>query len=354
MTLPDLLPPWFASATPVFVSVGATTVVLLVLRAVLLYQLRRLAKRTATNVDDKVLHAISWPSLLWCGAIAVYVGIRAGSLPKEVDLWASRLLAVLLISSITLVMATMAAGALRLALVRRSAEGAVTGIANAVVRGIILLIGAIILLNFLGIQIAPLLTALGVGGLAVALALQDTLGNLFAGIHILLEKPFAVGQWIAVDGVEGQVLDIGWRTTRVLTMTEQMLVFPNSKIAGSTIKNFHLPNSYVRVVADFSVAYHCDLERVIRLVKEALAKMTSQTNDFDGESPPEVWVVELGESSVNLGAGVRMRSTHGVRLGKDVVLRCIFRCLKSNGIEMPFPQRVVHVAQATANEGASP
>jgi small-conductance mechanosensitive channel len=352
MTLFGFLPPWLASATPVLLGVIASIAILLLLRAVLLHQLRKLAKRTTTNVDDYLLHAVSWPSLLWCVAIAVWAGIRAGSLPAQVDLWASRLLVVLLITSVTLVMATISAGALQLALVRRSAQGAVTGIANAVVRGTILLIGAIVLLNFLGVQIAPLLTALGVGGLAVALALQDTLGNLFAGIHILLEKPFAVGQWIAVDGLEGKVLDIGWRTTRVLTTSEQMVVLPNSKIASSTIQNFHLPNAYMGVVAFFTVAYRSDLEQVISVVGAALDEMTRQDNDFDAMTPAEIWVRELGESGVSLGALVRMHSAHGDRLGRDVVLRCILRCLKANGIETPFPQRVVHLEGPRPKPGA--
>src|SRR5207302_9529306 len=99
---------------------------------------------------------------------------------------------------------------------RRARSRPIAGLGQAVVRGVVFLIGFLVLLDALGIQITPILTALSVGGLAVALALQDTLSNLFAGVHLLADKPIRVGDYVKIaDTVEGYVVDIGWRSTCV-------------------------------------------------------------------------------------------------------------------------------------------
>src|SRR2546429_328365 len=102
--------------------------------------------------------------------------------------------------------------------------------------------GVLVLLSVLGIHITPILTALGVGGLAVALALQDSLANLFAGMHLLADKPIRVGDYVKIaDTTEGYVVDIGWRSTRIRMLQNTVVVVPNKKVAESIITNYDLP-----------------------------------------------------------------------------------------------------------------
>ena len=133
------------------------------------------------------------------------------------------------------------------------------------------IIGGLVLLSGLGISVTPLLTALGVGGLAVALALQDTLSNFFAGIHLLMERPIRVGDFIRLEsGQEGYVEDIGWRTTRIRMLPNNMVIVPNGKLAQSILTNYYLPEPRMAVLIPISVSYHADPDHIERvLVEEA-------------------------------------------------------------------------------------
>ena len=113
---------------------------------------------------------------------------------------------------------------------------AMAGLTRTLTRFAVLATGLLVLLAYLNISITPMLTALGIGGLAVALALQDTLANFFAGLHILVERPIFVGDYIRLEsGQEGVVTDIGWRTTRIRTLSANMVVVPNTKITSGTL-----------------------------------------------------------------------------------------------------------------------
>src|SRR5436190_1223926 len=142
--------------------------------------------------------------------------------------------------AVAFVVTVVAALALRALLARalrrrtRALGLQVTGLAQTVARVTICIVGALVLLSVLGIHVTPILTALGVGGLAVALALQDSLSNLFAGLHLLADKPIRVGDYVKIaDAVEGYVVDIGWRSTRVRRLQNTVVVVPNKKVAES-------------------------------------------------------------------------------------------------------------------------
>jgi len=121
----------------------------------------------------------------------------------------------------------------------------------------------------LGIEITPILPALGVGGLAVALALQDTLSNLFAGIHLLADKPIRVGDYVKLaDTVEGHVEDIGWRSTRVRMLQNVVVTIPNKRVAESIITNYDMPEPRLALLIRVGVDYGADPDLVERLLVE--------------------------------------------------------------------------------------
>lgn len=343
MLLPLDLPPWLRVSGPILLVTVVSALCLLVLRSILLRALQGFTSKTNTKVDDFVVRVLRSPSLLWCFSIAIYLGLATEPVPDLVQAWASRILSVLLIVSMTLVFSSLASEALHASLRRRHAVATVTTIGDVVVRGTIMVLGLLVLLNYLGIQITPMLTALGVGGLAVALALQDTLGNLFAGIHILLERPFAVGQWIEVEDQEGRVIDIGWRTTRIQTLADHMVVIPNSKIANSTIRNLYLPTNSVRVVIDVGVSYDADPEQVIRVLVQELELLDQESEYFEKNTQPEAWVASFGDSAVNYQVRMRICHAEQARQARDLMFRRVFRRLKQEQMEIPFAQRVIHI-----------
>src|SRR6185503_18875800 len=141
-----------------------------------------------------------------------------------------------------------------------------SGLARTLIRVFIFTCGALVLLRIYNVNITPVLTALGVGGLAVALALQDTLANFFAGIHILIEEPIALGNSIRLSsGEEGVVTDIGWRTTRVRDGANNLFVIPNTKITSGILVNHSLPEMRQMVDVAVMVGLEADLDQVRRI-----------------------------------------------------------------------------------------
>ena len=159
----------------------------------------------------------------------------------------------------------------------------------------------------LGIQITPILTALGVGGLAVALALQDTRSNLFAGVHLLADRPIRVGDYIKIaDSVEGYVVDVGWRSTRVRTLQNMVMVVPNKKVAESVITNYDLPEPRVALLLRMGVSYDSDPDHVERVLVDEAVRAVGEVPGLLAEPAPLArhrrQTTGLGERTAHKGA----------------------------------------------------
>jgi small-conductance mechanosensitive channel len=205
-------------------------------------------------------------------------------------------------------------------------------------------VGGTVLLNALGVEIAPIITALGVGGLAVALALQDSLTNLFAGIHILLERPFHIGHYIQLeDKREGHVLDIGWRTTRIRTLDDDVIVVPNSKIAGSTIVNYHMPFPRSRVLLRVGVDYASDPRRVREVLVDELQKAARELDILLEDPAPQAYFRTMGDFALEFELRFYVRDIASEERARDEVNHRVFARLRAEGIQIPFPTRTLIV-----------
>ena len=162
--------------TPAAVSLGFV-VSLMIVRSVAFRVLHRWAEKTATRVDDMIIEALRVPSVFWALALGAYLGIEVSDLPAQYSLLIGRTIHVLIVLSVTIALARLSAKALNQYVKNSNLPIPTTGLANGVLQGIIYCIGILIVLSLLGVSITPMITALGVGGLAVALALQDTLAN---------------------------------------------------------------------------------------------------------------------------------------------------------------------------------
>ena len=206
---------------PVLVFIG-TTAGLLLVRSLSFTFLHRWAKNTETRMDDIIIKAFRTPSVYWCLAIGLQAGVVISDIPEKYIFYLTRAIHIIVILSVTIAAANLSGKIFKNYIQKSNLPIPTTGLAYGLLKGTIIVIGFLIMLSVLGVSITPLLTALGVGGLAVALALQDTLANLFAGIHILMEKSIRVGDFVKLEtGQEGYVDDITWRTTRVRMLPEQ-------------------------------------------------------------------------------------------------------------------------------------
>jgi small-conductance mechanosensitive channel len=189
---------------------------LLIIRGIAFGFLHKWAEKTKTDIDGLIIRAIKIPSIYWCIAIGLYIGIAISELPERYVFYLSKAIHIIVILSITIATANLSGKIFKDYIQKTELPIPTTGLAYGILKGTILVIGLLMILSVIGISITPLITTLGVGGLAVALALQDTLANLFAGIHILMEKSIRIGDFIKLEtGQEGYVEDITWRTTRI-------------------------------------------------------------------------------------------------------------------------------------------
>jgi small-conductance mechanosensitive channel len=324
---------------------AATFAATLLLRGVVFRFLSRQAGKTASRLDDIAVASLKRPSVFWCAALALSVAIAVSELPERRVVPAQKAIEVLLILSVTFAAAGMAGRLFENYLVEKELPGPGTGLVQGVLRGTIFVVGILVALSVLGISIAPIITALGVGGLAVALALQDTLANLFAGIHILVEKPLRVGDFVRLEsGQEGQVVDITWRTTRVRTLANNLVVLPNGKLTQSTFTNYSLPESRSALAIPVSVAYGTDVERVERILLETAAEAAGGAEGALAEPAPAVRLIPgFGASSLDLTLSVHVAAFADQYAVQDVLRRRILARFAAEGIEIPYPHRVVRV-----------
>lgn len=350
MDLPFPIP---APLTAVAEPLGVFTVTLaagLLLRWLLLRQLARLTDRTETQADNVVVGAARGPSVLWAIAIAIEAGLPSMPVGSEITGPLRTVIQVLLIVSITWVTAQIASGLLDALVARRQGDGApgtpsgVSGLGQTIVRAVIFILGLMVLLNAVGVEIAPLLTALGVGGLAVALALQDTLGNFFAGVHLLLEKPFTIGDYVRLEsGEEGTITDVGWRTTRLRTLSDRLVILPNSKLAGSTLVNYALPAMETRISLEVGVEYSADLDRVRDLLIDEVTSLAAATPMFATEPRPDAGVVRFNDSSIDFEVRAHVHDVRDQFRAVDLLHRHVHRRFRVEGINIPFPIRTVYM-----------
>jgi len=228
-----------------------------------------------------------------------------------------------------------------------------TSILINAVQLVVYIFGGLIILQTNGVSVTPVLTALGVGGLAIALALQETLSNLFSGLYILLSRQFRVGDYIRLStGEEGHVLDITWRSTVIKALANNVIILPNQKIASATITNFFFPDKEMSLVVPVGVSYDSDLEHVervtVEVAREVLRDLAGGVKSFE----PAVRFHTFGESSVNFNVILRVKEyTDQYLITHDFVKR-LHRRYSLEGIEIPFPIRTVHVKQAVEAEKA--
>lgn len=202
------------------------------------------------------------------------------------------------------------------------------------------LIGTMIVLDLWGIEIGPLLASLGIVGIAVAFAMQNTLGNVFGGISMIMDRSIKVGDVVELDGkISGKVLDVGMRSTKIQTWNNEVVIIPNGKLSEATIQNNALPDESARAVFDFSVAYGSDPEKVKKIVLQEIKKI----KDVDETQENMVRLRSMGESGLNFRVYLWMQSYNERFRAIDEANILLYKAFRKQGIAIPYPQLDVHL-----------
>ncbi|MFJ7074215.1 mechanosensitive ion channel family protein [Streptomyces sp. NPDC098781] len=312
----------------------------------LLRWLGKHADRTRWSGDDLIVDVlrtvVPWAAFLGGAASAG----AALPLTRTVQHNVNQTLTVLLIFVVTLTAARGVAGVMRTVTQSRPGVAGSATIFVNITRILVLAIGFLVVLQTLGISIAPLLTALGVGGLAVALALQDTLANLFAGIHILASKTVQPGDYIRLSsGEEGYVEDINWRQTTVRALSNNLIVIPNGELAKTNMTNFMRPEQELTILLQVGVAYDSDLDHVERVTNDVIAEVMTEVEGALPDHEPIIRFHTFGDSRIGftviLGVG---EFSDQYRIKHEFIKR-LHRRYRAEGISIPAPTRTVAIQQ---------
>lgn len=227
----------------------------------------------------------------------------------------------------------------------------VTQPAVFVVRAIFALLAVIIVLENLGISLTAVWTTLGVGSVAVALALQETLSNFFAGLYLLADRPINPGDYVKLDsGQEGYVTRVGWRSTTLRTLPNNLVVIPNSTLAKAVITNYSAPEPRMSLGIPVSVAYGTDPVRVEKVLLEVVGDAARQgLSGLLTDPQPHVRLIPgFGASSLDFTLTVQVRQFAEQFYVQSELRKLILARFEREGIQMPFPTQTILVEKLPA------
>ena len=206
----------------------------------------------------------------------------------------------------------------------------------------LILIGALLILTFLGVEITPLIAGLGIGGLAVALALQDTLKNFFSGVHVVGDKILEPGDWVKIDNVEGEVQEIGWRSTRIATLEGNLYVVPNSKITESVVLNYSKPAPESTITLEYQAVYGVDIKAVKELLLETSKKILEK-DELYVKNTAKVRMAAMKDSGIEFKVFFKYRDITNRYDTVEKINIAVYEAFKKKKIEIPYPTHKVYI-----------
>jgi small-conductance mechanosensitive channel len=330
-------PHWLRALLWTAITLGVAYGVGHVIRAVAGAKLARLAAGTAWRWDDALVVVTSRVPF-WSVLAGAYFALRHWDLGAEDYGHAVTVLSALAVASVTFALAAVAARLVSAYGPRATPGVPVSALMQNVVRGVIVTLGALVVVRSFGYEITPYLTALGVGGLAVALALQDPLSNFFAGVFMSVSGQVRIGDCIRLDsGVEGYVADFNWRAASIRLLSNNIVIVPNARLAQATVTNFHLPSRDLAVTVDVGVHYLSDLDEVERVTADVARSVMAEVPGGVAGVEPVVRFHTFGPSSVVCSVTMRGQEFSDQFLLRHEFVKRLHARYADERIVMPFP-----------------
>ena len=306
-------------------------------------RIKKLTEKTEWKGDDVFFEAIESHIVLWFFLVAL--NIASTDIPflnTDYQSYLSKIIISILILSITLAASKVGVGLLNYWAEKQGTNLPSTTIFVNLARIVIVSVGVLVILQSLGISITPLLTALGVGGLAVSLALKDTLSDFFAGLHILLSQKVKPGDFVELDtGYMGYIQNITWRHTTLMERTNNVVTVPNAKISAAIVKNYDKGDPSFSIRVPVGVSYDSNLDHVISVTEDVANSVIKDVDGAKKDSSPVVRCFQFGPSSIDLKvyfSGEKYGDQHPII---DEFIRRLHKRYISEKIEIPFPIRTI-------------
>lgn len=317
-----------------------------------LFILKKISEKTKITADDTVYREIKNPALLIIISFGMYAGINALSSLEDYSILINKIFSAWLIAVIAFLTARFLKGLtegcftnLKQVETKKSKlDRTIAPFIKNAVSLIIYIIAGLVLLNTFDIKITPLLASLGIAGLAVALALQDTLANFFASIYLVTERPVNVGDYVKLEnGEEGYVEAISWRNSAIRTLPGNRVVIPNATLSKMIVTNYYYPSRDMAVVLQCGVAYDSDLKNVekvtIETAKKTLKSVPGGCKDFE----PFIRYHTFGDSNIQFSIILRVNEYVDKYLVTHEFIKNLMEAYRKNKIEVSFPARNVYM-----------
>jgi len=334
-----------------FISVILTWAIISIILYLLFPLIKKLTAWTKTKIDDILIDILKKPVALW---IILY-GLLNASLTLPISSNLSYILVKIYNMLVIIIVTWIIYRIFREVIIvyafhlsrrkkKRTLENVLIPVIEKVGIVTIVAIGGIMLLQEAGVNVAVLVASMGVAGIIIGLAAQDTLGNFFAGMHILLDRAFEIGDLILIEGEDSvfKVQNVGIRSTKLYDIFSHTMVYiPNSMLANHKIVNLKRPDTKIKIRVDVGVSYGSDVEKVKKILKEIALSTPGILKDEKHE--PVVIFKEFGDSSLNFILSVWVENVERQWELGSIIREKILRRFREEGIEIPFPQIDVHV-----------
>lgn len=298
---------------------------------------KKITEKTQTDLDDIILEIVEKPILEIITFIGAFLSLKSLSLLSPYEGYFEKLFFLLSVFVTAGVISKVMSVFVERWLKVQSGFEKTPQLLNKIVTVVIYVIAVLTVLGHYNIEITPLIATLGLGGLAVGLALQHTLTNLFAGLHILSDRPINVGDFIEVDSISGYVEDIGWRSTRIRTVTENVVIIPNGKLAESVITNDSMPSAESAVAVECGVSYESDLKKVESVTLDVAKQIQKSFVDYE----PKLRFHTFADSNINFKVWLKAGKAEDRPLITHEFIKALKERYGKEGIEISWPVRKI-------------
>jgi len=323
---------------------------------VVLETLRRLAQRTTTQLDDLVLAAIHPALGLLVTIVAFQVGLSLLALrvPAEIVVWWSRLNLALAILVVAVLVARLVSGLIRYGGRNEPRLLSAARLGARVLNVAVYAVAFLVVLDTYGVSITPLVTSLGIAGLAVALALQDTLSNFFAGVWIQTGQSLQPGHYVRLESerLEGFVVEVGWRTTKIRQLANNIIVVPNSRLAQAIVIDYDLPEPRMGTSVQVAVAPGSDVRRVLEGMAEEARLAAKEFPGILEQPTPTAELKDFTDTGLLVSVGFYVARYTDQGPAQNAVRQRILDRFRRDGIQVAHVLREARLMPA--DPGTSP
>lgn len=304
----------------------------------------KLTQKTKTTLDDILVGLIIRPIYFITIFGGIYLAIKMLSLPEIYAPFIDGTFFAVIVLCVSFILVRILKIMVNRWLKHQKLFTKTPQVLNRMIAVTIYVLAVLMILAHFSIQITPLIAALGLGGLAIGLALQSTLANFFAGLQIISDRPVNAGDFIQLPDadISGYVEDVGWRSTRIKTLSNTIVVLPNAKLAESVIVNNSMPEAEMSIVLQCGVSYQSNLEKVEKVTVDVATMIQKKTPGAVKDFKPFIRYHTFADSNINFSVILRVEQFVDKYLVAHEFMKALKKRYDKEKIEISWPVRKVY------------